>query len=194
MLKNILRISLLLIAFSFSAKAQIIGFGDLKSTYKSFNGLFDEDIQRNKLALYIGSPTGYFGKIRFKVEKSISPVHTLALTYTNYYGITPGNQAYLEFRKYELKKHQNYAFYYIKSGLGNSTGGGNYAFVGGGFGRQINFKKAPFFYIQFTQGIKLCKSFNGEVDTAENGFKGLFYLIGPGAIVDLNLNVGFRIF
>lgn len=82
----------------------------------------------------------------------------------------------------------------MKIGMGDSFEvNGYYAFVGAGFGQIIYLDKNRRFSFVCIQGIKVCPIIEGEHDTAGSGLNGLFFLIGPGAIIDLNFNLGFRL-
>ncbi len=144
-------------------------------------------------SVYIGNPVGMINNIRFKGEVRISATKTLAATYARYYLMVPGEQMYLELRKYNKVKQKGKDFFYTKAGKGNSNGGGNYVLVGYGIGQQFHLKSDPRFVLQITQGLKACIPIDGkELDTAPNGFKGLFYLTGPGAIFDFTIFLGYR--
>jgi hypothetical protein len=79
-------------------------------------------------------------------------------------------------------------FLFVKAGAGESfTNGGTYALLGAGFGEQFHFGKH--FSLQVSEGLKYCPVLQGDVE-AGSGFGGLFYITGPGAVIDLNVNLG----
>ena len=66
---------------------------------------------------------------------------------------------------------------------------GNLGFLDSALYKKINLDKKKRIFIQFTEGIKVCPIIKGDVETGETGFRGLFYLTGPGAVIDLNINI-----
>ncbi len=147
----------------------------------------------SRFTLYAGNPVGLINRLRVMGEIKVSDNKTLLASYTQFYGFVPGNQVSVEMRKYNLLLNAKPRYYYVKAGGGQSYGGGNYVLVGYGIGHQWNLNSTGKFFVQMTEGIKICVPFNGEVDTAPNGFKGLFYLTGPGAIFDFNISIGLRL-
>jgi hypothetical protein len=150
----------------------------------------------NPLTFYVGNPIGYVTKFRIKGEVGLSSNYSLLGCYTRFYGIVSGEHYYLELRKYTDAAQ---SFKYLKVGGGQSfpessyRTGGQYILVGAGVGQTIQLNKR--FFIQFSEGIKACVPvpLDAELDTAGNGLRGLFYLTGPGAFIDLNINFGYRI-
>ena len=63
-----------------------------------------------------------------------------------------------------------------------------------GGGEKIYFDKGQRFSLVCIQGLKFCPNIIGDEDpdTASGGLRGLFYVIGPGSLIDLHFNFGFR--
>lgn len=143
--------------------------------------------------LYVNQPFGLSTKLRFSLEKSVSEHYSLLLYYTNFYGLVPGVQSYLELRRYNPNKKD--FFVYTKVGAGNSFKTNTvYGIFGIGVGEKIYFDKKQRFSIVCIQGVKACPNVIGDEnpDTATGGLGGLFFLIGPGSIIDLNFNLGYK--
>jgi len=164
---------------------------------------------RGPISFYINNPLGMVAKFRGKLECRFKRNHALLFCITNYYGAyTPGIQTYFEYRKYYGKVNKTESFFYGKSGVGRTKvpyeealdGYGNYqtnvkvgkyALIGAGIGQSISLGKSQAFYLQFTEGLKCSPVFSGEVYEGD-GLKGLFYIAGPGAFIDLGINLGIR--
>lgn len=145
-------------------------------------------------SVYINSPLGLFHGIRIMAEHNLSLDHSILLSLEQYYGVaTPGIQTYLEYRKYNITdKTAN--FKYAKIGIGQTTVyNGVYALLGAGFGQQIRFGSSKQFSLQFKEGLKLCPAISGNIEAQNSSvLRGLFYITGPGAFVDLNINFGYK--
>lgn len=141
-------------------------------------------------AIYINQPLGMLSKIRLTYETSIDSNYSLLINYTNFYGLVDGHQGLIELRKYNIKHTKNLNFFkYLRGGVGKSTGTeGLYGIIGLGVGERITFGKRVF--LACRQGVKYIQG-NGNYDTAPNPFKGFFYISGPGAVVDLNFDIGY---
>ena len=136
--------------------------------------------------------TGLFNKFRFRVEYRINQNTSILGSFAAYYGLNPGRQLFLEGRKYFNQKQKSELYVYGKVGHGISTTyNGQYGLIGLGFGQRIYPFKKQSFYLQFNQGVKYCQTISGNVDIEPgSGFSGLFYLIGPGSMIDLNISIG----
>lgn len=138
---------------------------------------------------------GLLNKIRCKIEYRIKNNQAIQLSCSRHYGfVNPGAQTYLEYRQYTKKKERIENYVYGKAGYGKSfTFGGNYAIFGAGFGQKINLGKKQAFFIQFSEGLKFCPTISGDVEGEPgSGFRGLFYILGPGAVIELNISFGYR--
>ncbi|MGZ5283644.1 MAG: hypothetical protein ACXWDO_07910 [Bacteroidia bacterium] len=145
-------------------------------------------------SFYINNPIGLISKVRGKFEYRLNQNNSLLLSLCYFYQITPGVQSYIEYRNYFSEKNNVELFGYGKLGAGKTfASGGYYGLAGAGFGQQISVGKSRSFLIQFSQGLKYCPALKGDIEAEpSSGTRGLFYLIGPGAVVDLNLNFGWR--
>ena len=181
--KNNLTLTLTLILFSVLSLVSAQETTEIKSSSKNLIN-----------SLYINSPLGFINGIRIMAEHNIAPDHSIVLSLTKYYGVaTPGIQSYLEYRKYSITdKTAN--FKYAKIGMGQTTVyNGKYVLIGVGFGQQIRFGSSKQFSLQFKEGLKICPAISGDIEAQNSsGFRGLFYIAGPGAFVDLNINCGYR--
>jgi hypothetical protein len=138
---------------------------------------------------------GVFNKIRGKFEYRFNQKNSLALSVSRHYGaINPGAQSFLEYRRFYKENGSEEYFAYAKIGAGKSfTFNGTYALFGLGVGQQVNLGKSNSFFLQISEGLKVCPSIHGDVEAEPGtGFRGLFYVIGPGAFIDINLSFGFR--
>jgi hypothetical protein len=156
------------------------------------------------ISVYINSPLGLLNKVRAKVEYRFKRDQSVLLSFAKYHGVVPGLQTYLEYRKYYRKVNKTELFFYGKAGIGKTmkpkyeiykksyVTSGEYGLFGAGVGQSFSFGKSENFSIQLSEGLKFLPVINGEVDSAENGFRGMFYVTGPGAIFDLSINLGWR--
>lgn len=161
------------------------------------NVIFAQVISPSKLeepgfAIYLNGPTGFISKIRVKAEMRMANKTSIIGSYSDYH-LWVGNQSYLEFRKYKSKALGVQSYHYGKLGRGQSNDG-RYILAGFGWGTQRLIGKEKRFFIDYSRGFKLCPRINsGDLERdMDGGFRGLFYLLGPGAIYDVNLNIGYR--
>jgi hypothetical protein len=151
--------------------------------------------QYNGYTIYINQPIGLASKVRISIEKDVSSNYSLLLNYTNFYGLVGGEQSYLELRRYYYEPKKNDFFVYSKMGAGNSFQTNTvYGIFGLGFGEKFYFDKYQRFSFVCIQGFKFCPNIIGDEDpdTAPGGLRGLFYVIGPGSLIDLHFNFGYR--
>ena len=144
-------------------------------------------------ALYINSPIGLISKMRIKAEVRFDNNLSIMGSFSSYHNMWAGNQSYLEMRRYKIKPLAKQTYQFARIGSGQTIGG-NYFLAAFGWGTQRFFGKDKRFFIDYSRGFKICPKIYGE-DLEEgigNGFKGLFYILGPAAIYDLNLNIGYR--
>jgi hypothetical protein len=135
-----------------------------------------------------------FTKIRLKFEYRLNENNALVLSGATHYGsINPGVQTYLEYRRYFKPKVDSELFVAGKLGAGQSfTFGGNYGLIGASFGQKIYLGQRQSFYFLFSEGFKVCPTLKGDIEAEPNsGFRGLFYAVGPGSFIDVNINFGF---
>ena len=143
-------------------------------------------------ALYLNGPSGLISKLRIKAELRFDNNLSIMGAYSDYH-MWAGNQSYIEMRRYKIKPFSTQKYLFARIGSGQTIGG-NYFLAAFGWGTQRFFGKDKRFFIDYSRGFKICPKIYGE-DLEEgigNGFKGLFYILGPGAIYDLNLNIGYR--
>ena len=147
---------------------------------------------RNVYSLYINQPIGFSSKIRIKFEKRFITDNSILLTYTNHYGINPGNQFYIELRTYN-NEYVKENFKQIKLGIGESESFSNvYVFLGAAIGQKFYLSKLKKVALDITEGLKLPLILKGDPDTATGGLGGLFFLTGPGSILDINFNFSYQ--
>lgn len=141
-------------------------------------------------AVYINQPFGMLSKIRLTYERRLDSNYSLLVNYTNFYGLVPGNQGFVELRRYNTKHTKDFNFFsYLRGGIGNSNETkGSYSIIGLGVGERITLSKRIF--LSCRQGVKYVHG-DGNYDTAPNPFKGFFYVFGPGAVIDLNFDIGY---
>ncbi|MCF8428563.1 MAG: hypothetical protein K9G64_00415 [Bacteroidia bacterium] len=157
---------------------------------RTFTG---NDIGEPGFALYINSPIGLLSKMRIKAEMRFDNNLSIMGSFSSYHNMWAGNQSYLEMRRYKTKRFAKHTYHFARIGSGQTIGG-NYFLAAFGWGTQRYFGKDKRFFIDYSRGFKVCPKIYGE-DLEKgigNGFKGLFYILGPGAIYDLNLNIGYR--
>lgn len=154
-------------------------------------------------AIYFNNPISMTNKIRVKFEARFDKHSAFLVGMSNYYGIWRGYNTSMEFKHYgDIERDHYEKIKYLKGGWGvsmtdefSSTPNvtkGTYMYMGGGIGQHYTLGKNKLFFIEFTEGVKFTKSRTGEIDLAGNGFKGLFYIMGPGAIFDFNINMGWH--
>jgi hypothetical protein len=155
------------------------------------------------ISIYFNNPLDMGNKIRVKIEARIDQHSAFLVGLSNYYGIWRGYNTSVEFKHYGDKKNNNLEkIRYLKGGWGVSLADefssnpnvtrGTYMYMGGGFGQHYTFGKTKSFFIEFTEGVKFTITTSGEVDLAGNGYRGLFYIAGPGAVFNFNINFGWH--
>ena len=123
---------------------------------------------------------------------------------TNYMGVYQGMAYRLEYQKYIRTIYRNEYFWYIRALGGRATyhaasvpfgdnskevlGEYQYYGAGGGFGRRWNFNH---FFITMNAGLKITLLPIDMTDEARDRFR-LFYVTGPGSILDLNFRLGYQ--
>jgi hypothetical protein len=161
--------------------------------------LHAQNIDRS-LAFHFSNPLGIASKFRIKAEYRLDVQNAFLVSYTKYWGNFPGYGAGAEYRSYwqTLTDHENYV--YVKGGLGNVRyrpfsvikdesfyyPPGNYFYGGAGIGRHWNFNH---FFIDCNLGAK----FTGVTASEGNYNEVLFYLTGPGSVLDLNFHLGYQL-
>ena len=148
---------------------------------------------KNQYSIYINQPVGFSSKARIAVECKYNEDFSWLLSYTRFYGFTPGQQGFFELRRYTRSIRNIDYTQYAKLGVGHSFESvGFYALAGIGVGQKIYLDKNFKFSLYCVQGLKLCPNIKGIHDTGTGGFGGLFYFSGPGAFLDINFNLGYR--
>ena len=143
-------------------------------------------------ALYLNGPSGLISKLRIKAELRFDNNLSIMGAYSDYH-MWAGNQSYIEMRRYKIKPFSTQKYLFARVGRGQ-TFQGEYVLAAFGWGTQRYFGKDKRFFIDYSKGFKLCPQTNtGLLETEmDGGLEGLFYILGPGAIFDLNLNIGYR--
>ena len=155
-----------------------------------------------QVTLYQSNPVGLLSKERLLLEVRFAPSHAVMLGHSFYYGYCPGWQSMGVYRYYAKKSGQTELFYYAKVGYGNGrenaislkrddTAPFDYALAGGGIGFQVSMGKNQRWLFDLSGGLKAFGLFN--TTTRRDDFD-LFYITGPGSIVDINAHFGFRLF
>jgi hypothetical protein len=147
-----------------------------------------------RMCIYIVSPLGMLTKQRVKIEFRGPTGNSWLIGLTVYYGINRGGQGYGEFRHYMITHGRQTSFWYTKAGGGISTTyNGIYLLAGGGIGQLWTFGKRKNLLFQLSEGLRACPPVYGDIEAERSsGFRGLFYLVGPGSVIDLNINIGVR--
>ena len=154
-----------------------------------------------QFALYQSNPLGAISKARLKVEYRFESRHAVLAAGTVYYGYCPGSQLFGEYRYYAKRKGHSELFYYGKAGYGSSketafnrksygTGVFEYALAGGGVGLHVRMGMKQRFLFDLAGGIK---SFTILTPTTKFSDLEIFYITGPGSIVDINAHFGLRL-
>lgn len=168
--------------------------------------------QHTVFAIHFTSPLGLLSKAGVKAEYRFNPQNSLLAGINGYYGFYPGYQAALEYRHYFHKKPKEKAenFIYGKLGVGRSEFSNDGPFglwgpyystqynsyygysetkdlllAGAGVGRHFNFGA---FFMEINGGLKATLMDPIGID---DNYR-MFYITGPGAILDLHFNFGFQ--
>ena len=158
-------------------------------------------------AVYLSNPLGVLSKAGVKFEYRLNLQNALLLGYDQYWGFFPGYQAAFEYRMYFTDRSRTSSsenFIYGKAGMGfadytenndhpqlsilgdgrnNYDAPGTYVFGGGGVGRHFNFGR---FFMDINAGLKFAEVTSPPAVYNEH----LFYLTGPGSLVDINFHFG----
>jgi len=150
---------------------------------------------KNQYTLYINQPIGFATKARLTFENRFTEKSSLAINYTIFYGMYPGQHAYLEYRRYFTYSEGMELAVYLKVGGGHSFHtAGSYGFGGIGIGEKIYLNSNKRLSLYCFQGIKppLTFKINKDLENSNGGLDGLFYLSGPGSLIDIKFNLGYR--
>jgi hypothetical protein len=156
------------------------------------------------IAIHFTNPISVLSKIGIMAEYKLGVQRSVMFSYTSYRGYFPGYQVAAAYRQYFQRwsnrdniRHEN--FMYVRAGVGNSdytppdwlkdgeayVAPGDYFFVGCGIGRHYNFGA---FFLESILGVK----YSGVPVPIANYNERIFYVTGPGAIVEINFNFGFQ--
>ena len=157
--------------------------------------------ERPHYLLHISSPIGLISKIGFKFESRNASIGNLVCINRYFKGGLPdypGTQLAFERRYYQAvelsKRSEN--FFYAKLLAGyqeeraasgesffrkSAVPSGNYAGLGIGIGRRVNFRHS---FLELNGGMK------GVLSSAKQDKS--FYITGPASVLELHLNWGFR--
>lgn len=151
--------------------------------------------------IYINSPISLLNKFRIKYEVRYSQQNSYLFSFTTYHYLFRGFNIGFEYKRYSYKSDRFEKTLYLKSAYGITKDldyynkikiKGEYYYLGAGFGQQIYLGKRRKYFIEITEGARFAQTIFGENDLG-NPFTGSFYVFGPGAILDLNMNIGWRL-
>lgn len=152
-------------------------------------------------SIYFNSPISLINKYRLKYEVRYNQRNAYVASLTNYHYLFRGYAFGLEYKHYSYEYKRTAKIFYIKSAWGISyddenndnknTIVGTYMFLGAGIGQQVYLGKQKRIFLEFTEGLKLALSLSGNNDLG-NPYHGSFYIFGPGAILDLSINMGYK--
>lgn len=162
-----------------------------------------------RFSLHLTSPLALTTKGGLKLESIMSSGWAVLGCYTHYWGLYPGDQFAVEGRKYFVNEKDNctnlflygkvlggnadvnesYAPFWEQQQPKNIKIGGSYMGAGAGGGCRMNY---GMFFFEFSFGLK---AVGGDGPSSMDGLldREIFYLSGPGAVVDLHLNLGFQL-
>jgi hypothetical protein len=152
---------------------------------------------RNGLTITIPQPFGFILKDRIGVDYRLNN-KSFGLTYTYYrldHNTHEGDQIFANLRLYNKSKIykpiRGEVFTQFKLGTGFKDRY-RYDFIGIARGSRIYLDKKNHIILEPLWGIKIPFTY-GDLDYFESlGLKGTFLLFGPGSIIDLNFNLGYR--
>lgn len=168
--------------------------------------------KRYYAAIHLSNPMLLLSKAGVKGEFRITPHHSALVGYTRYWGLFPGWQANAEYRYYIGRLNRRYNFFgYARGGYGEAKFDPvfqsdhnfsfpllalprrtfpefNYYFAGIGGGLHVNIKV---FFLEAMLGIKGTLRNNTEDRYYYHGAP-IFYITGPGALIDAHINFGFQ--
>ncbi len=151
--------------------------------------------QKKSYRFYINQPLDLATKFRATVEQRFNQKYAMLINYTTFYGFYPGQHGYLELRRYSTNPKNSEYFPYVKLGIGNTfTSVGFYGLFGLGVGNIFYLTKSHRYSFDIKYGLKYSPDVIGKHDicTSCTGLGGLYYVTGPGAIIDINMNFGLR--
>lgn len=161
-------------------------------------------VSRYTIGLNITNPLGaytkYGGGMELRVRQS-----AWMISGVKYAGIYEGKQFRFEYQKYIKTRYRHENFFYVKMCGGDATYDGsklsiiddktktiigpvNYVGGGAGIGRRLNYRH---FFVMFNLGAKYVFLPPDFPDEYHERFR-YFYSTGPGAIIDLNMRLGFQ--
>jgi hypothetical protein len=133
-------------------------------------------------------------KLRSRIEYRFNRNNSVLFCHTQHYGqLYHGSQFYLAYNRFFNIAEKRENFFYLKAGYGRTYHNiGAYVLIGGGLGERMYLGKKKHFFFQYSAGIKISPVISGEVEiNSGTGFRGLYYIVGPGAVPELNLGFGY---
>lgn len=157
-------------------------------------------ISSAKLTIYQSNPLSLLSKERVKLEYNFNSKNSILASGALYWGLSPGYQAFAEYRHYTRPRRSSEFFYYIKGGQGhcNYTSGFydrrdkgdafSYILAGGGVGWHLYPFKSKVVFFDLAIGAKTCRSTSSSFDPYVS-----FFNAGPGSVIDANFHIGIRL-
>jgi hypothetical protein len=147
---------------------------------------------RDGVTITIPHPLDFALKTRFGFDYRTQK-KSYGITFTSY-NVYEGYQIYGNMRLYNKSKlylpTKGEAFTQYKAGFGGNKGY-IYNFIGIGRGTRFYIDKENHFIFETLWGIKIPLTANLDYFERQ-GLAGTFLIIGPGSIIDLNFNLGYR--
>lgn len=158
------------------------------------------------IALRASNPLGMMSKVGGGLEFRMRSVSFMP-TYYTYYGAYPSTLIGIEYNIFLRTRTKHEYYFYAKAEGGNtsydrskltyfnysgndlSIKSNSCAGGGVGFGKRFNFNV---FFLAVSGGFKYL-AFNPPLNTNDQNLYRLFYLTGPGAIVDVHLQFGLQL-
>ncbi len=155
-------------------------------------------------AIHIANPLSAMSKFGGMAEVRIG-LSSFNFGIQQYIGVYQGSQYRFEYQKYIRTPWRNEYYWYLRTLGGNAlydakqletfgdkskgqAGPVDYYAGGAGFGRRFNFKHL---FITMSAGLKYTMLPDNFRDENKELFR-LFYVTGPGSIIDLNFRFGYQ--
>jgi hypothetical protein len=149
---------------------------------------------RDGLTITTQQPIGFLFRNRYGVDYRVNN-KGYGLTYSFYDRYDETYQLHFNMRLYGKSKiykpSRGEVYTQFKVGTGGK-GNKRYDFVGIGRGSRIYLDKKNHFIFETMWGFKVPFTYGNTSYFQSQGLKGLFFVIGPGSIIDLNFNLGYR--
>lgn len=160
----------------------------------SASACLSDTVVANYYTIDVNQPFGFITKVRVSLQKQYSARSYVAVNLNYFYQIAPGPQVSFEWRRKQEYADKMDHLFYVKAGIGKSDGEPGFYMLGGaGISQRVYIDREHKLSLYCVQGFKLCPNIIGNHDTGTGGFGGFFYFGGPGAILDLQFNLGYRL-